>query len=322
MADTAALFSSFFLVSAAAFLFSRGVTLPWPSKTRPTPATKSALLAELASAEARLRSTAPAVRAFGGRVAAAEAAGREPADRDALKFSLEQLELSDAAHWGAGSGAGLRSSAEAGAALAALRADASVAAAAAAVLRAHPLFVPRSRVMEALLALNGEELALTRAAIGEARRLGVPVHASEFERIQQAVLRQRLKDVGAAGRDAGSGALLAGLCPDLKHVAPVWTSAVQLALLAERAGVAGYEGMERDVAAVTNSFRGAWEAGVGGVGVWRARAARGPQRKACASAACRASRPNKQHAPTHTHTRTRAEDYTRVMQAAAAAEEE
>ena len=85
MADTAALFSSFFLMSAAAFLFSRGVTLPWPSKTRPSPAAKSALLAELASAEARLRSTAPAVRAFGGRVAAAEAAGREPADRDALK---------------------------------------------------------------------------------------------------------------------------------------------------------------------------------------------------------------------------------------------
>ena len=255
MGETAAIFATFAAISAAAFC---GPALRRLLSPAPSTLGKGTLLSELAAAETRVRSLAGPVSVFISRVASAEVAGREPSDRDALHFSLTQLEALDAAHWGVGDGAGLPSSAAAGAALARLRRDAEVAAAAVAVLAAHPLFAPPNRVFEALVLLNKEELALTKKAIGVAAAEGVPVLSAEFERVQRAVLRERLKEVGPTSGDAGSGALLAALCPDLKKVAPVWTSAVQLGLAAERAGFAGYDGFEGKLGAITKRFQSAW----------------------------------------------------------------
>jgi hypothetical protein len=221
MGETAAIFATFAAISAAAFC---GPALRRLLSPAPSTLGKGTLLSELAAAETRVRSLAGPVSVFISRVASAEVAGREPSDRDALHFSLTQLEALDAAHWGVGDGAGLPSSAAAGAALARLRRDAEVAAAAVAVLAAE----------------------------------GVPVLSAEFERVQRAVLRERLKEVGPTSGDAGSGALLAALCPDLKKVAPVWTSAVQLGLAAERAGFAGYDGFEGKLGAITKRFQSAW----------------------------------------------------------------
>jgi len=257
MEAPSAIFAAFAAASAAAYLLPSLLSrFSAPSPSLNTQ--REALLGELASAEQRLRALAPRVAAFVARVAAAEAAGREPADRNALSFSLQLLEASDAEHWGAGAGAGCASSAEAGAAFARLRRDPAVAAAAAAMVRAHPLYAPPARIFEALTALNGEELALARAAALAARARGVPLRSAEFEKVQRATLRQRLKELGPAAADAGSGGLLAALCPDLRGVAPCWANVVQLAMACERAGLAGgYEGFEAKLAARTKEFEGA-----------------------------------------------------------------
>ena len=221
---------------------------------------KAAVLGELAAAESRVRALAPEVRKFAARVAAAEAAGKQP-DRDALGFLMTRLEALDAEHWGAGAGAGCASAGAAGAAYEALRDDRDVAAAAGKVLRAHPLYVPSARILEAVAALNGEELALTRRAVAKARERDVPVRSREFERVQQAAVRDRLAELGVdAGAGASTAQLVAAVCADLAPVASVWTSVVQLAVAAERAGVAGYEGFENSVGQLTTRLKSAFEA--------------------------------------------------------------